>query len=176
MIWALICKIKKTTTATKRRKAFCSRNICKRQNVPALKTDPLETIFPQKQNAFLSSAGDLFMPWSTIIMLTLKGPNEMSLVVSAYIFLYALVHALEHILMDCLWNSTACIWDYSVTHSLHTVIPIFPHVMHLSKFSPEGRNDFLMTICTLLMEQLGGKEITLGVLFASWLTRVECIP
>lgn len=176
MIWALICKIKKTTTATKRRKAFCSRNICKRQNVPALKTDPLETIFPQKQNAFLSSAGDLFMPWSTIIMLTLKGPNEMSLVVSAYIFLYALVHALEHILMDCLRNSTACIWDYSVTHSLHTVIPIFPHVMHLSKFSPEGRNDFLMTICTLLMEQLGGKEITLGVLFASWLTRVECIP
>lgn len=93
-----------------------------------MKTDPLGTIFPEKWNAFLSSAGDLFMPSSMITMLTLKGPNEMSLVVSAYIFLYALVHALEHILMDCLRNSTACIWDYSVTHSLHTIIPIFsPH-------------------------------------------------
>lgn len=66
------------------------------------------------------------MPWSVIIMLTLKGPNEMSLVVSVYIFLNALVRALEHILMDCLRNSTACIWDYSVTRSLHTIIPVFP--------------------------------------------------
>ena len=106
----------------------------------------------QKQNVFLSPAGDQFMPWSMIIMLTLKGPNEMSLVVSAYIFLYALVHALEHILMDCLQNGTACIWDYSVTHSLHT-ITIFSHMMHLSKFSPGGRNDYLMTVCTLLMGQ-----------------------
>lgn len=61
-------------------------------------------------------------------MLTLKGPNEMSLVVLACIFLYALVHALEHILMDCLRNSTACIWDYSVTYSFHSLTPIFfPH-------------------------------------------------
>lgn len=83
--------------------------------------------FLQKQNVFLSPAGDQFMPWS-MIMLTLKGPNEMSLVVSAYIFLYALVHALEHILMDCLQNGTACIWDYSVTHSLqqHNSY-FFPH-------------------------------------------------
>lgn len=70
----------------------------------------------------------------------------MSLVVSAYIFCDALVHALECIFMDCLVNSTAYYWDYDMMHSPHTIIPIFPHMMDLSEFSPEGRNDFLMTV------------------------------
>ena len=77
-------------------------------------------------------------------MLTLKGPNEMSLVVSAYIFFCALVHALEHILMDYLRNSTAGIWDYSVTHSLHNITPIFfPHYASL-KIQPR-REKWLLT-------------------------------
>lgn len=92
-----------------------------------------------EQNLFLSSAGDRLLPWSVILIITLRGPNEMGLVVWACVFCDLLVHALEQIFMDCLVSSTACSWDYDVMHSLYTIIPIPPpHMMDLSKFSPEG--------------------------------------